>query len=91
MKLLELISEKEIKDTLISEYEKKLVLYKLTNESLKNKYGMSFKEFEDNNIVKQKDFSWEVENDAMEWEHALDGIKTLKNKIIKIREMRDGN
>ena len=91
MKLLELISEKEIKDTLISEYEKKLVLYKFTNESLKKKYGVSFKEFEDNNIVKQKGFSWEVENDAMEWEHALVGIKTLKDKIIKIREMREGN
>lgn len=85
MKLLELISEKEISETLISEYEKKVILYKFTNESLKKKYNMSFKEFEDNNIVKRKDFSWEVENDAMEWEHAIAGIKSLKEKISKIK------
>lgn len=44
MKLLELVSEKEIKEALLAEYEKKLVLYKLTDERLKKKYGMTFKE-----------------------------------------------
>ena len=45
MKLLEVVSEKEIKEALLAEYEKKLVLYKLTDERLKKKYKMSFKEF----------------------------------------------
>jgi hypothetical protein len=35
---------------------------------------MSYKEFEDKNIVKEKGFSWEVEKDEMDWEHALEGI-----------------
>ncbi len=86
MKLLEVVSEKEIKEALLAEYEKKLVLYKLTDERLKKKYKMSFKEFEEKNIVKERDFSWEVEKDAMDWEHAVKGIRHLQEKITKIKE-----
>jgi hypothetical protein len=32
---------------------------------------MNFTEFEKKNLVKEKGFSWEVEKDAMEWEHAV--------------------
>lgn len=35
MKLVELISEKEIKEAVLGEYEKRLVLYKFTDELLK--------------------------------------------------------
>jgi transaldolase len=91
MKLLELVSKKEIKDALLAEYGKKLVLYKLTDERLKNKYRMSFKEFEEKNIVKEKDFSWEVEKDAMDWEHAIEGIRHLQEKINKIKEADNGD
>lgn len=86
MKLLEVVSEKEIKEALLAEYEKKLVLYKLTDERLKKKYKMSFKEFEEKNIVKERDFSWEVEKDAMDWEHAVEGIRHLQEKINKVKE-----
>jgi len=86
MKLLDLVSEKEIKAALLSEYEKKIVLYRLIDERSKKKYGMSFKEFEENNLVKEKGFSWEVEKDAMDWEHAIEGINYLEEKINKIKE-----
>jgi len=86
MKLLEVVSEKEIKEALLADYEKKLVLYKLTDERLKKKYRMSFKEFEEKNIVKERGFSWEVEKDAMDWEHAVEGIRHLKEKTNKIKE-----
>ncbi len=91
MKLLDLIPEKEIKEAVLSEYERRLVLYKLTDERLKKKYLMSFKEFEEREMVKEKGFSWEVEKDAMDWEHAVDGIRYLQEKINKIKESDDGN
>jgi len=91
MKLLDLIPEKEIKGAVLSEYERRLVLYKLTDERLKKKYLMSFKEFEEREMVKEKGFSWEVEKDAMDWEHAVDGIRYLQEKINKIKESDDGN
>ncbi|HDH05759.1 MAG TPA: hypothetical protein ENH01_08605 [Nitrospirae bacterium] len=87
MKVIDLIPEKEIREAVLSDYERRLVLYKLTDERLKKKYGISFKEFEDKNIVKGKDYSWEVEQDAMNWEHAVEGIKYLEEKIKKLREM----
>lgn len=90
MKILDLVSEKEIKEALLAEYEKKIILYKLTDERLKKKYEMSFNEFEEKNIVKEKDFSWEVEKDAMDWEHAVEGIRHLQEKIDKIKEADNG-
>ena len=85
MKLLDLIPENELKEAVISDYEKKLVLYKLTDEKLKKKYGMSFKDFEKRNMVKEKGFSWDIENDAMEWEHAVEGIRHLREVLRKIK------
>ncbi len=47
---------------------------------------MNFSAFEKRNLVKEKGFSWEVEKDAMEWEHAVEGIKSLLKKIDKIKK-----
>ncbi len=91
MKLADLITEKEITEAVLSDYDKKLVLYKFTNERLKKKYGMSFNEFEEKNIVKEKDFSWEVEKDAMDWDHAVEGIRYLEEKIKQIKEIGSEN
>ena len=54
MKIIDLIPEKELKDAVLNEYKRKLVLYRLTDEQLKKKYGVSFKEFEEKNMVKEK-------------------------------------
>jgi transaldolase len=86
MKLLDLIPESELKEAVLSEYGKKLVLYKLTDERFKKKYSMNFAEFESKNVVKEKDFAWDVEKDAMEWEHAVEGIRHLQEKIKKLKE-----
>ena len=91
MKLLDLISEKELKEVVLSEYERRIVLYKLTEERFKKKYGMNFPEFEKKNLVKEKGFSWEVEKDAMEWEHAVEGLASLQEKINKIEKADDKN
>ncbi len=89
MKLFDLISEKELKEVVLSEYERRLVLYRLIDERFKKKYGMNFTEFEKKNLVKEKGFSWEVEKDAMEWEHAVEGIESLQEKINKIKKTDD--
>ena len=86
MKILDLIPENELKDAVLSEYKKRLVLHKLTDERLKKKYNMSFSAFEEKNVVKEKGLSWEVEKDAMEWEHAIEGIRYLQEKITKIEK-----
>ena len=52
---------------------------------------MNFTEFEKKNLVRVKDFSWEVEKDAMEWEHAVEGIESLQEKINKIEKADDKN
>ncbi len=79
-KILETIPEKEIIESLIYNYKRKLIIYRLIDEKMRKKYGMSFEEFDKKNIVKEKGFSWEVESDAMEWEHAMAGIKYLEKK-----------
>lgn len=89
MKLVDIIPEKELKEAVLSEYERRLVLYRLTDEQFKKKYGMNFTEFEKKNLVKEKGFSWEVEKDAMEWEHAIEGIESLQEKINKIKKTDD--
>ncbi|OHB47821.1 MAG: hypothetical protein A2099_04175 [Planctomycetes bacterium GWF2_39_10] len=91
MKLVDIIPEKEIKEAVLSEYERRLVLYRLTDEQFKKKYGMNFREFEKKNLVKEKGFSWKVEKDAMEWEHAVEGIVSLQEKINKIKKTDDKN
>gem|GEM_PF-3976511 len=32
------------------------------------KYGMTFDEFEEQNIVEREDYTWDVESDAIEWD-----------------------
>lgn len=51
---------------------------------MKKKYNMSFEEFERMGIVKEKGYSWDVENDAMEWEHAIEGIRYIQEKIKEL-------
>ena len=41
---------------------------------------MNFSDFESANMVKKSKFSWNVESDAMEWDHALEGIKYVEEK-----------
>jgi len=91
MKIFDFISEKEIEDAVLGDYERKLVLYKLTDEQLKKKYGTNYDTFEKENVVKKKDYSWEVEKDAMEWEHTVEGIRYLGEKINKLKDFKNGN
>jgi len=74
----------EIKEALINEYRRRLIRHKMVDESMRNKYGMSFSEFESSNVVRERKFSWEVESDAMEWEHALEGVRYVEQKLREL-------
>ena len=69
------------KEALLHEYKRKLLLYKILDKNMNEKYKMDFNNFEKDNVVSRSDFSWDVESDSMEWEHAIEGIKTMKEKI----------
>ena len=83
------ISEKEIIESLISNYRSKLAINRLIDEKMKKKYGMPYEDFEKKGIVKKKDFSWNAESDSMEWEHALAGIKYFEKKLIELEKYDD--
>jgi hypothetical protein len=60
--------------------------YQRTDLALTRKYGMTFAEFIEQSIPRQKDYSWEVEQDAMDWETAIGGMATVERKLRALRE-----
>ena len=83
-KEIEKLTEDELLEMFRNEFLRKLAKYKLTDESLRKKYGISFEEFERKNIVAGRNYSWEVESDAQEWEVAIDGIATYSRKLKEL-------
>ena len=43
-------------------------------------------EFFPRRVVQEKGYSWNVESDAMEWETAISGIKTMERKIKELKK-----
>lgn len=80
-KIVKGIPVDEIRTALINEYKRRLIRYKMVDEAMRNKYGMDFNKFESGNVIKKKKFSWDVESDGMEWEHALEGIRYAEQKL----------
>ncbi len=68
-----------------SEYLRRLGRYRRTDMTLARKYEMSFAEFVARRIPRQKDYSWEVEQDAMDWETAVGGIATIERQLQQLR------
>lgn len=71
-------------ELLQAEYRRRLAHYENLDRTMRAKYGMTFAQFEQRNVVRQHNFSWEVESDAMTWEQAHDGIKTLKRRLKEL-------
>jgi hypothetical protein len=69
-----------------SEYMRRLGRYRHVDRLMESKYGMQFDDFVARRLVEEKGFSWEVESDAMNWETAIGGIKTMERKL---RELHD--
>ncbi|MBI4680518.1 MAG: hypothetical protein HY753_04765 [Nitrospirae bacterium] len=70
----------KVRKILKEDLKRKLTEFQLIDNRFQKKYGMSFDEFEKRNIIKEKNFSFEVESDYHEWDAAIDAIKALKDK-----------
>lgn len=70
-----------VRQLIEAEYLRRLRQYRRTDRSLSQKYGLSFDEFISRRITQEKNYSWEVEQDAIAWETAVGGILTMERKL----------
>jgi hypothetical protein len=73
--------DSKVRKIVIDDIKRKLVEFQLIDYRLQKKYGMTFDEFEEKEVIKEKGFSFEVESDYHEWDSAIDAIQTLKNYL----------
>ncbi len=59
--------------------------YELTDCLFRQKYGMTFEEFEKNEMVKKLGYSFDVESDYHDWDMAIDGIESLHRDLEELR------
>lgn len=76
--------DQKLSSLLQSEYRRRLAQYHLTDRQLRQKYGMTFAEFENQHITEQQNFTWAVESDAIAWETAIDGIETIQRQLMNL-------
>ena len=69
-----------------AEYLRRLQQYHRQDRNLTQKYEMSFSEFVAQRVVAQRGYTWDVEQDAMDWETAIGGIATLEKRLQQLRE-----
>ncbi len=72
-----------------AEYVRRLARYRQTDHDLTLKYGLTFHEFNARRMVQLEGYTWEVEQDAMNWETAVSGIETLNAKLNELRATHD--
>jgi hypothetical protein len=85
-KIIATVPVDDLKVALLNEYKRRIIRYRMVNEAMKKKYGVSFHEFESRNVVKEQDYSWQVESDSMEWEHAMEGLRYAEEKLKEIQQ-----
>lgn len=76
----------KIRLLLEAEYLRRLGRYRHLDRTLAQKYGMTFEEFVERRVVQQRGYTWDVEKDAMDWETAVDGMRTMERKLQELRE-----
>jgi hypothetical protein len=76
----------KIRLLLEAEYLRRLGRYRRLDHTLTQKYGIAFEEFMARRVVQQKEYTWDVEKDAMDWETAVDGTRTMERKLQELRE-----
>ena len=79
----------KVRRLLEAEYLRKMAQYERANQLLAQKYGMTFEEFVAQDIVSRQAYTWEVEQDAIQWETSVGGIATLRRRLREIRDAAD--
>lgn len=75
----------KVRQLLQAEYLRKLGQFRRTDMMLTSKYGMNFTRFVEESIAAKMQYSWESETDAMDWEEAVSGIRTIERKLALLR------
>jgi len=73
--------DSKVRHLLRAEYLRRISQYRRADVLLTQKYGMSFDEFISRRIVRERGYDWNVESDAMEWETAISGMKTMRRNM----------
>lgn len=76
----------KVLNLLRQEYLRHLGQYRRLDLLMQQKYGISFDEFVSRRVVRENEYSWNVESDAMEWETAISGIKTMERKLEALKK-----
>lgn len=74
----------KIRKILEKEIRRRLTEYLLIDKGFQRKYSMTLEEFEENEIIKKRGYSFEVESDYHEWDGAIDAIKTLQMDLSEL-------
>ena len=80
-------ADSKIRRLLQGEYLREMARYRRMDQRLSQKYKMNFEEFFSQGVVKKYNYSWEVEQDAMEWETAIGGLQTMERKLREIQTL----
>ena len=71
----------KLRKILDKEIRRRIAEYLLIDKGFQKKYGMMLEEFEKNEMVKKKGYSFEVESDYHDWDSALDAMETLQKDM----------
>lgn len=77
----------KMKHIIENELIRRLSKYEVTMRNLEKKYGMPLSEFKEKEVVKEKGYSYEAENDLWEWESSQDGIITVKKEMARLKRV----
>ncbi|MBU0702951.1 MAG: hypothetical protein KKC18_03715 [Chloroflexi bacterium] len=75
-----------LRRVLENETRRRLAAYELADRTFQRKYGMTLVEFETADIVEKHGYSFKVESDHQEWDQAVDGIKTLRDVLRRLKD-----
>jgi hypothetical protein len=76
--------EKGMAKLLYNETRRKLIEYELLDRNLARKYGMSFDQFREKEMMEKLGYAWEVEKVYQNWEIARDGIETMNGMTDRV-------
>ncbi|RLT37393.1 MAG: hypothetical protein DWI57_13740 [Chloroflexi bacterium] len=78
-------TEDKLRSLLVSECKRRLARYLLTDTRLSQKYAMDFNTFEKMGLTAEPGHTWEVDQDSMTWETAIDGIASMERQIDELQ------
>ena len=76
----------KVRQTIEAECLRQDAQYRRLDMALTHKYDMTFDDFLAHRITRQKGYTWEVEQDAMDWETAVGGMATIERKLKELEK-----